>query len=75
MCRIAATGTKVCPRIAYMPQGLGKNLYMDAVGVQENIDFFGRLFGSGPSEERQRGASKNCWRAPVSAPFPRPIRR
>ena len=34
----------VCPRIAYMPQGLGKNLYPDLT-VRENIDFFGRLFG------------------------------
>ena len=36
----------VCPRIAYMPQGLGKNLYPD-LSVRENIDFFGRLFGQG----------------------------
>ncbi|TSD84044.1 ribosome-associated ATPase/putative transporter RbbA [Mycobacterium sp. KBS0706] len=42
----------VCPRIAYMPQGLGKNLYPD-LSVRENIDFFGRLFGQ-PREERQR---------------------
>jgi ribosome-dependent ATPase len=34
----------VCPRIAYMPQGLGKNLY-PTLSVDENIDFFGRLFG------------------------------
>ncbi|HEY9193528.1 MAG TPA: ATP-binding cassette domain-containing protein, partial [Methyloversatilis sp.] len=34
----------VCPRIAYMPQGLGKNLYM-TLSVFENVDFFGRLFG------------------------------
>jgi ribosome-dependent ATPase len=34
----------VCPRIAYMPQGLGKNLY-PTLSVLENIDFFGRLFG------------------------------
>ncbi|WP_244437819.1 ribosome-associated ATPase/putative transporter RbbA [Hyphomicrobium denitrificans] len=34
----------VCPRIAYMPQGLGKNLYPD-LSVRENIEFFGRLFG------------------------------
>ena len=33
-----------CPRIAYMPQGLGKNLYAD-LSVRENIEFFGRLFG------------------------------
>ena len=34
----------LCPRIAYMPQGLGKNLYPD-LSVRENIEFFGRLFG------------------------------
>ena len=34
----------VCPRIAYMPQGLGKNLYLE-LSVFENIDFFARLFG------------------------------
>ncbi len=39
----------VCPRIAYMPQGLGKNLYPD-LSVRENITFFGRLFGQAPAE-------------------------
>ena len=32
----------VCPRIAYMPQGLGKNLY-PTLSVFENSDFFARL--------------------------------
>jgi ribosome-dependent ATPase len=31
-------------RIAYMPQGLGRNLY-PTLSVGENLDFFGRLFG------------------------------
>ncbi len=31
-------------RIAYMPQGLGRNLY-PTLSVFENVDFFGRLFG------------------------------
>ena len=44
---------RVCPRIAYMPQGLGKNLY-PTLSVFENIDFFGRLFGQGPTERRAR---------------------
>jgi ribosome-dependent ATPase len=35
---------RVCPRIAYMPQGLGRNLYA-SLSVAENLDFFGRLFG------------------------------
>jgi len=42
----------VCPRIAYMPQGLGGNLYA-TLSVFENIDFFGRLFGHS-QEKRQR---------------------
>ena len=37
---------RVCPRIAYMPQGLGRNLYA-SLSVAENLDFFGRLFGLG----------------------------
>ena len=43
----------ICPRIAYMPQGLGKNLYPD-LSVRENIEFFGRLFGQAAVERRQR---------------------
>jgi len=43
----------VCPRIAYMPQGLGKNLYL-TLSVFENVDFFGRLFGQQQTERRQR---------------------
>ncbi len=43
----------VCPRIAYMPQGLGKNLY-PTLSVFENIDFFGRLFGQGRTERARR---------------------
>lgn len=43
----------VCPRIAYMPQGLGKNLY-PTLSVFENVDFFGRLFGQETAERRQR---------------------
>ncbi len=44
--------TAICSRIAYMPQGLGKNLYPD-LSVSENIAFFARLFGQG-KEERER---------------------
>ncbi|AWM03554.2 ribosome-associated ATPase/putative transporter RbbA [Bradyrhizobium amphicarpaeae] len=43
----------VCPDIAYMPQGLGKNLY-PTLSVFENIDFFGRLFGHGKAERTRR---------------------
>jgi len=41
------------PRIAYMPQGLGKNLY-PTLSVLENVEFFGRLFGQGRREREQR---------------------
>lgn len=34
----------ICTRIAYMPQGLGKNLYQE-ISVSENLSFFGTLFG------------------------------
>lgn len=43
----------VCPRIAYMPQGLGRNLYAD-LSVRENIEFFARLFGQGAAEREAR---------------------
>ncbi len=43
----------VLPRIAYMPQGLGRNLY-PTLSVSENIDFFGRLFGQPRSERKRR---------------------
>ncbi|MEH6473926.1 MAG: ATP-binding cassette domain-containing protein, partial [Halopseudomonas sp.] len=43
----------ICPRIAYMPQGLGHNLYM-TLSVFENIDFFGRLFGQSRDERLRR---------------------
>jgi ribosome-dependent ATPase len=42
-----------CPRIAYMPQGLGKNLYM-TLSVFENVEFFGRLFGQDRKEREAR---------------------
>ena len=44
---------EACPRIAYMPQGLGKNLY-PTLSVFENADFFARLFGLGRSEAKRR---------------------
>ncbi|GEO87007.1 MULTISPECIES: ribosome-associated ATPase/putative transporter RbbA [Alphaproteobacteria] len=40
-------------RIAYMPQGLGRNLY-PTLTVFENLDFFGRLFGQSEGERRAR---------------------
>jgi ribosome-dependent ATPase len=44
---------QVCPRIAYMPQGLGRNLY-PTLSVEENLQFFGRLFGQDAAARRQR---------------------
>lgn len=40
-------------RVAYMPQGLGKNLY-PTLSVFENVDFFGRLFGHDRQERERR---------------------
>jgi len=44
---------RICRRIAYMPQGLGRNLY-PTLSVYENVDFFGRLFGQARSERARR---------------------
>ncbi len=49
----AAHRARVCPRIAYMPQGLGRNLYPD-LSVRQNIEFFGRLFGQARDERNWR---------------------
>ena len=49
----AAHRRAVCPRIAYMPQGLGKNLY-PTLTVAENLEFFARLFGQDRAERQQR---------------------
>jgi ribosome-dependent ATPase len=43
----------VCPRIAYIPQGLGGNLYA-TLSVHENVDFFGRLYGFSRKERTER---------------------
>ena len=43
----------VCPHIAYMPQGLGKNLY-PTLSVRENLEFFGRMFGHSAPERARR---------------------
>src|SRR5260221_4058949 len=43
----------VGPRIAYMPQGLGKNLYLE-LSVHDNVDFMARLFGLPAAERRIR---------------------
>jgi ribosome-dependent ATPase len=57
---------EVGPRIAYMPQGLGKNLYFE-LSVQDNVDFMARLFGLGADERRVR--VKELLEATGLAPF------
>ncbi|WP_375738867.1 ribosome-associated ATPase/putative transporter RbbA [Pseudomonas boanensis] len=51
--RSAAHRRAICHRVAYMPQGLGKNLY-PTLTVFENVDFFGRLFGHDHAERERR---------------------
>ncbi|MGV0877361.1 ribosome-associated ATPase/putative transporter RbbA [Martelella sp. FLE1502] len=51
--RKARDRSAIGPRIAYMPQGLGKNLY-PTLSVFENVDFFGRLFGHARRERERR---------------------
>ena len=58
---------RICPKIAYMPQGLGKNLY-PTLSVFENIEFFARLFGQDKREREQRIA--DLLRRTGLAPFP-----
>ncbi|MDH3407348.1 MAG: ribosome-associated ATPase/putative transporter RbbA [Gammaproteobacteria bacterium] len=58
--------SEIAPRIAYMPQGLGRNLYA-TLSVFENVDYFGRLFGQGRAERAQR--IDELLRATGLAPF------
>jgi len=51
--RSRAFRARVCPRIAYMPQGLGANLYA-TLSAEENLQFFARLFGQDARERRAR---------------------
>jgi len=44
---------RICPKIAFMPQGLGRNLYAE-LSVRENLEFFSRLFGQGLEEREAR---------------------
>ncbi len=57
----------IMARIAYMPQGLGRNLY-PSLSVAENVDYFGRLFGQSASERAAR--ITQLLRATGLAPFP-----
>ncbi len=57
----------VCPKIAYMPQGLGKNLYNE-LSVRANVDFMARLFGLSVAERSAR--VQELLEATGLAPFP-----
>ncbi len=57
----------VGPRIAYMPQGLGKNLYPE-LSVADNVDFMARLFGQSAPQRRAR--VKELLEATGLGPFP-----
>ena len=56
----------VCPKIAYMPQGLGKNLYLE-LSVYDNVDFMAQLFGL--SKEERSIRVKQLLEATGLAPF------
>ena len=43
----------ICSDIAYMPQGLGKNLY-PTLSVEENLQFFAKLFGHNRAQRHAR---------------------
>jgi ribosome-dependent ATPase len=58
---------KVCPKIAYMPQGLGKNLYLE-LSVHDNVDFMAQLFGL--SKEERPVKVKQLLDATGLGPFP-----
>ena len=47
---------RVGPSIAFMPQGLGSNLYAELT-VRENLEFFSRLFGQDVEEREARIAA------------------
>ncbi|WP_439672970.1 ribosome-associated ATPase/putative transporter RbbA (plasmid) [Cupriavidus necator] len=65
--RDRAQRESILPRVAYMPQGLGRNLY-PTLSVYENVDFFGRLFGLDAVERAAR--IRRLLDATGLAPFP-----
>ncbi|WP_306564337.1 ATP-binding cassette domain-containing protein, partial [Aquabacterium sp.] len=62
----AAYRRELAPRVAYMPQGLGRNLYR-SLSVYDNIDFSARLFGVPPAERDAR--IQRLMRATALDPF------
>ena len=65
--RSASHRDRIAARIAFMPQGLGRNLY-PTLSVSENVDFIGRLFGLDAGERKARMA--RLLEATGLAPFP-----
>ncbi|MBU0916950.1 ribosome-associated ATPase/putative transporter RbbA [Aquabacterium parvum] len=61
-----AARQRLLPRIAYMPQGLGRALYR-SLSVYDNVDFAARLFGV-PEAERN-GRIRRLLAATGMAPF------
>ena len=57
----------ICPRIAYMPQGLGKNLYPD-LSVRENIEFFAACSDSPLADGERASPSCSTHRADAISP-------
>ncbi|MES2089108.1 MAG: ATP-binding cassette domain-containing protein, partial [Pseudomonadota bacterium] len=57
----------LAPRVAFMPQGLGRNLYR-SLSVYDNIDFAARLFGVPPAEREPR--IRKLMQATGLGPFP-----
>lgn len=58
---------ELASRLAFMPQGLGRNLY-PTLSVYENVDFFARLYGLDPVARGSR--IERLLRATGLAPFP-----
>ncbi len=56
----------IAARVAYLPQGLGKNLY-PTLSIFENCDFFGRLFGQ--SKEEREWRIDDLFRSTDLSPF------
>jgi ribosome-dependent ATPase len=52
--RSAGARRELAHRVAYMPQGLGRNLYPDLT-IAEHLDYFAVLFGVGGDQRSARG--------------------
>ncbi|MFM0591630.1 ribosome-associated ATPase/putative transporter RbbA [Paraburkholderia dilworthii] len=65
--RVRSEREAMLSRIAFMPQGLGRNLY-PTLSVYENVDFFGRLFGLDAAQRAAR--IQRLLDATGLAPFP-----